>query len=751
MNRSYLLISPCRDEQDYAQWTIDSVVAQDERPTKWIIVDDGSTDTTPDIIARAALDHDWIEVLTRPARTTRILGSGVVHAFNDALRREDLSRYGFVSKLDMDLILPPTYYATLLDEMEHSPRLGTASGRPHIAVEAEPGGTTWEPERGAVEMSAGMAKLYRLSAFEEIGGLVPELMWDGIDCHEARIQGWTSRSFDLPATDFKHLRPEGGSDRGVLRGRRRHGYGQWYMGTDPLFMLASAALRVADDPKVSGSAAMLRGYLGAARDRVRQHGDRRFRSELRRFQRESLVLGKTKATQRWETRTAVRWSGRTDRRAVAYLVSQHPTRSHTFIDTEIDALEQIGWTVHVFSARHADPDVPGLDRVTVLQERSADRLVEMLTQFGLEPVAALRAVRETIGPHGGPPRRPIGLAYLAQALCLLTLMEERGLTHVHVHFANNASEIARLAVYLDRLRGPHRRYLTWSVTVHGLWMHGMGQDGAERFPQLNARRWGPLADRLCAADAVFTIDEAARARLQELVGPGAAPRITTLHMGVDTTRFTPRGEPRSGEPFTVLFVGRLAPEKSLDTLLEAFAALRLPIPPQLRIVGGGDCEADLRAQATALGIADRVTFLGPLPPADCAQEYRRADAFAMTSRSEGIPVVLMEAMASGLPVVAPAVGGIPELVEDGSSGIVVMPGDVTEVTTALQELAADPQRRARYGAAGRAHVQAHFDVRASAALLDETFTRLTRPRRLTPAWTFGALGGAPTPTPAGTP
>jgi poly-beta-1,6-N-acetyl-D-glucosamine synthase len=206
------------------------------------------------------------------------------------------------------LLLPPTYYEELMNKMEEDPRLGTASGRPHIARDGNITGDSWKAERGASEMSAGMAKLYRVMTFKEIGGLVPEIMWDGIDCHEARTRGWRSRSFDSPRSDFRHLRPEGSSDRGVLRGRRRSGYGQWFMGTDPLFMLSSALLRIRDEPVIAGSANVLAGYVGAAMRRLPHYGDKQFRSELRRFQRESLVLGKSRAIRRWEDRTASRWS-----------------------------------------------------------------------------------------------------------------------------------------------------------------------------------------------------------------------------------------------------------------------------------------------------------------------------------------------------------------------------------------------------------------------------------------------------------
>ena len=741
MSRRYLVISPCRDEEDYARYTVDSVVAQTELPAKWVIVDDGSTDGTPAIEKQAAADHDWVEVLTRAPRKTRVLGSGVVHAFNAGLETVNLDDYDYVSKLDVDLILPPTYYEELMDQMEADPRLGTASGRPHIAADGDIAGDRWEAERGAAEMSAGMAKLYRVSTFREIGGLVPEIMWDGIDCHEARSRGWRSRSFDSPRSDFKHLRPEGGSERGVLRGRRRHGYGQWFMGTDPIFMLASAALRVRDDPAVTGSAHMLAGYAGAALRRVPQHGSKQVRAELRRFQRESLVLGKARATRRWEDRTAHRWyetrlsQGSQGSEAVAYLVSAYPTMSHTFVRNEIDGLVAVGRPVVPFSARRGD--VADDQGVVVLQETRRRQILRDLAALRLGPRAALSVLAEALAPGGGRPRRAVGLAYLAQAAVLVSEMDRRSLRHVHVHFANNAAEIARLAVLIDRRRGSSSRGLTWSLTVHGLWMHGLGVQGGPAFPDREAGRWGPLADKLTSAAAVLCVDEAARARLAALadsVAPGAGNRVRVVHMGVDVDRFSPAQvaatAPDGSHELTVLFVGRLAPEKSLETLVAGFAAMTYDGPRRLVIVGEGP-----REEAIRQAIADH--GLQRLPGRDATAElrartsqddlpdvYRGADIFAMTSLSEGIPVVLMEAMACGLPVVSTEVGGIPEIVDEGHSGLLVPSQDVSALGHALDSLARDPARRVALGRAGRQIVLRSFDARANATRLSDEFERL---------------------------
>jgi hypothetical protein len=134
------------------------------------------------------------------------------------------------------------------------------------------------------EMVAGQFKLYRRECFEAIGGFVPEVMWDGIDFHTARQRGWRTRSFDDPQLRLLHLRLMGSSDRSVLRGRLRWGRGQWFMGSHPLYALASAALRTREKPYAVGGLLIAAGYLGAMLRRAPRYADQVFRQELQRWQ-----------------------------------------------------------------------------------------------------------------------------------------------------------------------------------------------------------------------------------------------------------------------------------------------------------------------------------------------------------------------------------------------------------------------------------------------------------------------------------
>jgi poly-beta-1,6-N-acetyl-D-glucosamine synthase len=286
----YVLISPCRNEAAYARETLDSVIGQSIRPTKWIIVDDGSTDQTPEILREYQKKHDWIEIVTRSDRGRRSVGPGVIEAFYDGYKAINPADYDYLCKLDLDLRLPPRYFEILIGKMIANPRIATCSGKAYV----ENNGDLTEEWHGD-DTSIGASKFYRMSCFQAIGGFVREVMWDGIDCHRCRMRGWIASSWDEPELRFVHLRPEGSSYRSVFVGRMRHGYGQYFMGTGPLFMTASAIYRMRQRPYVLGGLTMLWGYLRSTVARKPRYEDPEFRQFLRHYQRRVLLLGKKRA------------------------------------------------------------------------------------------------------------------------------------------------------------------------------------------------------------------------------------------------------------------------------------------------------------------------------------------------------------------------------------------------------------------------------------------------------------------------
>jgi poly-beta-1,6-N-acetyl-D-glucosamine synthase len=283
--RRLLVISPVRNEAAYLQTTIDSMIAQTVRPTLWLIMDDGSTDDTAAIAERAAVQHPWIQVLRRPDRGVRKLGGGVVEAFDDGLSRFNLDEFDYVCKFDGDLEFQPGYFERLLDKFEKDPRLGTASGKSWIRV-----GDRLAPERTGDDFSQGQSKLYRVECFRQIGGFVREVMWDGIDCHRCRMLGWKAQSFRDEDLKFIHLRPMGSSFKSIYTGRLRWGYGQYFMGTHPLYALAIASYRMLERPWVVGGLLILAGYLRGYLRRLPRYDDLEFRRHLRRWQLARLRL-----------------------------------------------------------------------------------------------------------------------------------------------------------------------------------------------------------------------------------------------------------------------------------------------------------------------------------------------------------------------------------------------------------------------------------------------------------------------------
>jgi biofilm PGA synthesis N-glycosyltransferase PgaC len=306
-SRRYLLISPCRDEARYLRRTLDSVAAQTVQPAAWVIVDDGSTDGTSAILEDYAIRLPYLRIVRRTDRGRRAVGPGVIEAFYEGLQTVCLEDFDYVCKLDMDLDLPVQYFELLMQRMERNPRIGTTSGKPWFV---HPQSGALVPEVCGNEMSVGMTKFYRIACFKEIGGFVRQVMWDGIDCHRSRMLGWIAEGVDDEALRFVHLRPMGASQKGILTGRLRMGFGQYFMGTSPLYYLAVIVFRLPTYPALIGSVAMLWGYFWSWLKGRPRYDDLEFRHFLRSYQHTCLRLGKRAATARVNAERAELWYAR---------------------------------------------------------------------------------------------------------------------------------------------------------------------------------------------------------------------------------------------------------------------------------------------------------------------------------------------------------------------------------------------------------------------------------------------------------
>ncbi len=398
---------------------------------------------------------------------------------------------------------------------------------------------------------------------------------------------------------------------------------------------------------------------------------------------------------------------------VAYLVSRYPAVSHTFIMREVEALRQSGIEVHTFSIRRSLAD-----QLLTAKDREEDSRTSAILPAGLARLlwahltGVLNHPRGYFGALWTALRcRPPGLHaaiwylfYFGEAGILAAKLRQRAIAHVHVHFANVAAVVAMLASQMSGI--------TWSMTLHGLADFGNPNSVC-------------LSDRIRRATFVICVSDFGRAQAMLHVPPEMWAKIHVVRCGLDTERFVPHSEPRQQagrEHFRLLSVGRLAPEKGHALLLEAVGqAVQQGIDLSCTIVGDGPERTPLERLAHRLDINDRVTFVGAVGLDNILRYYDAADAFVLASFAEGLPVVLMEALAKGLPVIATHIMGIPELIQDGVSGLLVVPGRATELAEAIARLATDPALRARIGASGRERVCREFDVRLTGKQLAQCF------------------------------
>lgn len=279
-----VVVTPFRNEAEHLGRVIPCMKAQTARPRLWVLVDDGSTDGGDATVREAARECSWIRYERREDRGARVLGAGVIEAFDRGLSAAPVDSR-FIAKMDADLSFGPRYLETALAILEADDGLACVSGK---VFRPEAGGAV--EEFMIDEMVAGQFKLYRRDAFEDIGGFVQGLLWDGIDYHRCRQFGWRTRSLRHPDLRIGHHRLMGSSDGNVLRGRLRLGRGQWFMGTHPLYLLASAVFRMLEKPYLIGGGLIILGYFRAMALRLPRYQDLAFRSELRGWQLGRLRL-----------------------------------------------------------------------------------------------------------------------------------------------------------------------------------------------------------------------------------------------------------------------------------------------------------------------------------------------------------------------------------------------------------------------------------------------------------------------------
>jgi GT2 family glycosyltransferase len=273
MPSTYVLITPARNEAEFIELTIKSVVSQTVTPTRWVIVSDGSTDQTEEIVARYAAEYDWIELLRMPERRERHF-AGKVHAFNAGYARVKDLEYDAIGSLDADISFDESYFSFLLGKFAEDPRLGLV-GTPFK------GRSSYDYRFVSIEHVSGACQLFRKACFADIGGYVPikEGGIDHIAVITARMKGWKTRTFTEKMC--LHHREIGSARSGALMARFRVGASDYALGGHPLWEVFRTAYQMTKPPFVVGGLMMLAGFLWAAVRRV----PRPVSSELVRFRR----------------------------------------------------------------------------------------------------------------------------------------------------------------------------------------------------------------------------------------------------------------------------------------------------------------------------------------------------------------------------------------------------------------------------------------------------------------------------------
>ena len=394
---------------------------------------------------------------------------------------------------------------------------------------------------------------------------------------------------------------------------------------------------------------------------------------------------------------------------IAYLTNQYPAVSHTFIREEISAVEGAGVEVDRYSIRRSrnplsDPrDLAESERTLVLLDQGILSLACAALKVAMSTPrrffsAALTAFRMGLRSERGVGRN---LAYLVLACSLRHLLERRGCDHVHVHFSTNPTAVAMLCRMIG---GP-----TYSFTAHG--------------PTDFDRPWSTsLALKIKRASFVVAVCNYGRSQLFRHCSPDHWEKILLVRCGVSPAFVEGKVPPR-GEGRLFVCVGRLCEQKGQLLLIDAATRLRdMGEVFELVLVGDGEMRLALEEAIAARNMQDRIKVTGWASSDEVREWIASARALVLPSFAEGLPVVIMEALAMQRPVVTTYIAGIPELVENGRCGWLVPAGSLEDLVTAMKAvLDATPEELGRMGEEGRRRVLSRHDPKIAVKPLIEAF------------------------------
>lgn len=413
-----------------------------------------------------------------------------------------------------------------------------------------------------------------------------------------------------------------------------------------------------------------------------------------------------------------RYQGRRDDEAayvrIAYILNTYPQPSHSFIRREVLALEAAGLKVTRIAMRRptmalVDPADHAEEGRTayLLEEGGAHLALASLAQLVAAPMPTLRALVLALRIGG---RSPLGrlrhLIYLAEACAIARRTRKTGITHLHAHFGTNAAAVAMLAHVAG---GPG-----YSFTVHG----------PEEFDAPVALS---LGDKMAHAAFTVAISRFGRSQLCRWSCPAGWPRIKVVHCGIEPAKFPAPDAPPEG-PLRLVSIGRFSAQKGQLALIEAMQRVARTHPDlHLSLIGDGEMRPQIEAAIAAADLRERITLTGWLSEDGIRAALAECHALIMPSFAEGLPMVIMEAMAAGRPVIATIIAGIPELVQDGETGWLVPAGDPEALAGAVESLArTDHATLTGMGLKGRARVLVRHDAAREAAKLAQHIATLEK-------------------------
>ena len=385
---------------------------------------------------------------------------------------------------------------------------------------------------------------------------------------------------------------------------------------------------------------------------------------------------------------------------IAYLVSDYSAPSHTFVWREISALRGLGTEIAAFSIRPTDDN--NADVEAVLGRPLIQYPAALIQSFFTSPRQFLSSWLLALR-HRSPGARGLlwSQFHFVEALCFARLLTSAGCSRVHNHFANGGATVGMIAAHFCKI--------PWSVTLHGI-------------SETDYPAGLLLAEKLERADFVACASFFMRAQAMRRVRPDQWDKMHIIRCGVDLS-VLPVSKDRGEQHETrIICVGRLSPEKGYFGLLQVMANLIADgLNLSLTIVGGGPAEDDIRDQIRALELSETVRLAGALPEAETLEQISRSDIFVLPSLMEGLPVVLIEALAMGKAVLASRVAGIPELIKDGHSGLLFTPSDWQDMENQLRRLLSDAALQKSLGKHGRQVVEQDFAIGIPARKLANLF------------------------------